>query len=124
MLETIRQDVQSVLDRDPAARNPLEVLLCYPGLHARIFHRLTNTLWHMGLKWLARFISHLARWRHGGHGGGEGRLAFEFAVELSKRHRVVLLYPGGVPDMLPEGAADTFCCTRVRKVAIKCSGTS
>ena len=38
------------------------------------------------------------------HGGGEGRLAFEFAVELSRRHRVVLLYPGGVPDKLPEGA--------------------
>jgi 1,2-diacylglycerol 3-alpha-glucosyltransferase len=38
------------------------------------------------------------------HGGGEGRLAFEFAVELSRRHRVVLVYPGGVPDKLPEGA--------------------
>ncbi len=38
------------------------------------------------------------------HGGGEGRLAFEFAVELSKRHHVALVYPGGVPDRLPEGA--------------------
>ncbi|MGE5758482.1 MAG: serine O-acetyltransferase, partial [Sideroxydans sp.] len=48
--------------RDPAARTTFEVLTCYPGLHARIFHRISNTLWHMGFKWLARFISHFARW--------------------------------------------------------------
>ncbi len=39
MFKTIREDVQSVLDRDPAARNVLEVLLCYPGLHAVWVHR-------------------------------------------------------------------------------------
>src|SRR5512142_1163386 len=62
MFKNIREDIASVFDRDPAARNTFEVLTCYPGLHARIFHRLSNTLWHMGLKWLARFTSHFARW--------------------------------------------------------------
>jgi len=62
MFNNIREDIASVFARDPAARTTFEVLTCYPGLHARIFHRLSNMLWHAGLKWLARFISHLARW--------------------------------------------------------------
>src|SRR5512135_3251772 len=62
MFKNIREDIASVFDRDPAARTTFEVLTCYPGLHARIFHRLANTLWHWKLKWLARFISHFARW--------------------------------------------------------------
>ena len=62
MLKNIREDVTSVFDRDPAARNAFEVLTCYPGVHARIFHRLANTLWHARLKWAARFVSHFARW--------------------------------------------------------------
>jgi len=65
MFKNIREDIGSVFDRDPAARTTFEVITCYPGLHARIFHRLSNTLWHMGLKWLARFISHFARWLTG-----------------------------------------------------------
>ncbi len=62
MFNNLREDIASVFDRDPAARTTFEVLTCYPGLHARIFHRLSNSLWHVGLKWLARFISHFARW--------------------------------------------------------------
>ncbi|OHC89516.1 MAG: serine O-acetyltransferase [Sideroxydans sp. RIFOXYB12_FULL_59_6] len=62
MFKNIREDIASVFARDPAARTTFEVLTCYPGLHARIFHRLSNTLWHAGFKWLARFVSHLARW--------------------------------------------------------------
>ncbi|MDD2701557.1 MAG: serine O-acetyltransferase [Sideroxydans sp.] len=62
MFKNIREDIASVFARDPAARTTFEVLTCYPGLHARIFHRLSNTLWHAGMKWLARFVSHLARW--------------------------------------------------------------
>ena len=61
MLETIRQDIQSVLDRDPAARNTLEVLLCYPGLHAVWAHRLSHRLWVGGFKLVARWTSQLAR---------------------------------------------------------------
>jgi serine O-acetyltransferase len=62
MFRNIREDIASVFDRDPAARNVFEVLTCYPGVHARIFHRISHTLWKMGLKWMARFLSHFARW--------------------------------------------------------------
>jgi len=45
MFERIREDIQSVFHRDPAARSSIEVLLNYPGLHAIIFHRLAHKLW-------------------------------------------------------------------------------
>jgi serine O-acetyltransferase len=61
MFKTIREDVQSVLDRDPAARNVFEVMLCYPGLHAVWTHRITHKLWKNGFKLLARWISQIAR---------------------------------------------------------------
>ena len=61
MLTTIHDDVQSVLDRDPAARNVVEVLLCYPGLHAIWAHRVAHFLWIHRLNLMARFTSHLAR---------------------------------------------------------------
>ena len=62
MFRNIREDIASVFDRDPAARNAFEVLTCYPGVHARLFHRVANKLWYAGLKWAARFVSHFARW--------------------------------------------------------------
>src|SRR3989338_10667930 len=62
MFNNIREDIASVFERDPAARSTFEVLTCYPGLHARVIHRMANTLWHANLKWLARFVSHIARW--------------------------------------------------------------
>jgi serine O-acetyltransferase len=61
MLNIIREDIQSVLDRDPAARNTLEVLFCYPGLHAIWAHRLSHWLWKHGLKLLARWLSQITR---------------------------------------------------------------
>jgi len=61
MLSAIRRDVRSVLERDPAARTPLEVLLCYPGLHAVWSHRVAHWLWRHGLKLLARALSQVAR---------------------------------------------------------------
>ena len=61
MFNIIREDIQSVLDRDPAARNPLEVLLCYPGLHAIWAHRISHRLWKNGLKLLARGLSQVMR---------------------------------------------------------------
>jgi len=61
MFKNIREDIASVFARDPAARSTFEVLTCYPGLHARIFHRLANTLWHANLKWMGRFVSHIGR---------------------------------------------------------------
>eukprot|EP00457_Paulinella_chromatophora_P008298 gb/GEZN01008329.1/.p1 GENE.gb/GEZN01008329.1/~~gb/GEZN01008329.1/.p1 ORF type:complete len:269 (+),score=36.42 gb/GEZN01008329.1/:117-923(+) len=60
-LSRIRSDVQCILDRDPAARSTLEVLICYPGLHALFLHRRANWLWHHGFKVLARFISQFSR---------------------------------------------------------------
>ncbi len=56
-----KEDIQSVFERDPAARNAFEVVTTYPGVHAVIFHRLSHGLWNLGLKWLARIISNLAR---------------------------------------------------------------
>eukprot|EP00808_Paulinella_micropora_P010320 g67118.t1 len=64
-LEHIREDVQCILDRDPAARTITEVLLCYPGLHALILHRRAHWLWNHGFKLLARIISQFSRWLTG-----------------------------------------------------------
>jgi serine O-acetyltransferase len=61
MFNIIHEDIQSVLDRDPAARNTLEVLFCYPGLHAIWAHRITHWLWQHGLKLLARWLSQITR---------------------------------------------------------------
>ncbi len=58
---TSREDVNCVFDRDPAARTTFEVMTCYPGLHARVVHRVSHVLWKSGFKWPARFLSHLAR---------------------------------------------------------------
>ena len=48
MLAAIRRDIRAVLERDPAARSALEVLLCYPGVHALCFHRLAHAIWRRG----------------------------------------------------------------------------
>lgn len=65
MFERVREDIRSVFHRDPAARNGLEVLLNYPGLHAVLFHRLAHRLWRRGWKQLARLISTFSRWLTG-----------------------------------------------------------
>lgn len=62
MFDQIREDINSVYDRDPAARHALEILTTYPGLHACLIHRLSHRLWRMGFKWLARLTAHFARW--------------------------------------------------------------
>lgn len=62
MFTQLREDISSIIERDPAARNAWEVLTCYPGLHAVVLHRIANKCWNIGLKWLGRFISQLARW--------------------------------------------------------------
>lgn len=58
---SIRDDIQAVLERDPAARNFLEVALCYPGLHAVWMHRLNHRLWELGFKALSRFLAYGVR---------------------------------------------------------------
>lgn len=62
MFNRLREEIRVVFDRDPAARSAWEVITCYPGFHALLMHRLSHRLWRMGLKWLARFTSHLGRW--------------------------------------------------------------
>src|SRR3984885_8458179 len=61
LLSNIREDVATVLDRDPAARSRLEVYLCYSGLHAVWFHRIDHWLWQHKFYLLARWLSQVAR---------------------------------------------------------------
>ncbi|CAG8866527.1 Serine acetyltransferase [Pseudomonas fluorescens] len=65
MFERLREDIQSVFHRDPAARNAFEVLTCYPGMHAIWLHRAARALWLRDLKWLARLVSNFGRWMTG-----------------------------------------------------------
>lgn len=65
LFNQLREDIAVVFDRDPAARSIFEVVTTYPGFHAMVIHRLTNRLWRMEWKWLARFISHIGRWLTG-----------------------------------------------------------
>ena len=61
MFAELRRDIQAVRERDPAARSTLEVLLCYPGVHALACHRFAHAIWRRGWKIPARFLSHIAR---------------------------------------------------------------
>ena len=65
MFKTLREDIQTVLARDPAARSTLEVIFCYPGLHALWFHRCAHSLWRHRLLFLARLLSHINRFLTG-----------------------------------------------------------
>jgi serine O-acetyltransferase len=61
MFERLREDIDAIMARDPAARSRTEVLLCYPGLHAVVVHRLSHRIWSSGAHVLARFVSHIGR---------------------------------------------------------------
>jgi len=65
MFSRIKEDIKSVFDRDPAARNTLEVLTNYPGMHAIWIHRLSHKLWKNNWNLLARLISTFSRWLTG-----------------------------------------------------------
>jgi serine O-acetyltransferase len=62
MFKSLFDQVDSIIIRDPAARNRLEVITCYPGLHAVWIHRASHGLWNIGFKWIARLLSMVARW--------------------------------------------------------------
>ena len=62
MFDSMRDYIQSVFRRDPAARSTLEVLTAYPGIHALAMHRISHRLWGWGFRWLARMLSQLMRW--------------------------------------------------------------
>ncbi len=61
MFNSLRENIACILERDPAARSKLEVLTCYPGLHAIMAHKLAHRLWQAQFYWLARMVSHLSR---------------------------------------------------------------
>ena len=61
MFKVLKEDIQTVFAKDPAARSVLEVILCYPGLHALWLHRLAHFLWQHRLRFLARFLAHINR---------------------------------------------------------------
>jgi serine O-acetyltransferase len=65
MFEQMRRDIRTVLERDPAARSSLEVVLCCPGVHAIWFHRVAHPVWRARWHTLARFISHVGRFMTG-----------------------------------------------------------
>lgn len=65
MLKQLKEDIQAVFDRDPAARNSLEVLTTYPGIHALILHRVAHKLWQKDYKGTARAISSVSRFATG-----------------------------------------------------------
>jgi serine O-acetyltransferase len=61
LLKNLREQIDATLARDPAARSRLEVVLCYPGFHALIYHRFAHWLWQSGWLIAGRFVSHIAR---------------------------------------------------------------
>jgi len=65
MFEHIKEDINVVFERDPAARTQWEIMTTYPGVHALIIHRVSHWIWQQRFYWLARFNSHIARWLTG-----------------------------------------------------------
>jgi len=65
MWQLIKEDISCVFERDPAARNVFDVLTCYSGVHAILFHRINHWMWRRGLRWPARFLGNIARWLTG-----------------------------------------------------------
>lgn len=65
MFKTLREDIDAAMARDPAARSRLEIVLCYPGFRALLFHRVSHALWVRNWRLLARFLSELGRFLSG-----------------------------------------------------------
>ncbi len=65
IVDRMKEDIEVVFERDPAARSVPEVIFCYPGLHAIWFHRISHFLWEKNMKFAARFLSHIARFLTG-----------------------------------------------------------
>jgi len=62
MWKRLEEDIRTIKDRDPAAKNYVEILLCYPGLHAIWLHRIAHFLYLQGWYTLGRLVSHFSRW--------------------------------------------------------------
>jgi serine O-acetyltransferase len=105
VFKTLKEDIQTVFAKDPAARSVIEVLLCYPGLHALWAHRLAHFLWRRKLRLLSRLISHINRFFTGIEIHPGARIGRRFFIdhgagvvigETSEIGDDVLLYQGVV----------------------------
>jgi serine O-acetyltransferase len=105
VFKTLKEDIQTVFAKDPAARSVIEVLLCYPGLHALWAHRLAHFLWRHRLRLLSRLISHINRFFTGIEIHPGARIGHRFFIdhgagvvigETSEIGDDVLLYQGVV----------------------------
>ncbi len=65
IFKTLREDIDSIIARDPAARSRMEVVVCYPGFQAILLHRLAHSAWNRGWRLLGRFLSQVGRWMTG-----------------------------------------------------------
>ena len=65
MFSHLREDLQCIRQRDPAARSTFSILTCYPGLHVLVIHRIANVFWRHKMTWLARWLSHWGRFLTG-----------------------------------------------------------
>ncbi len=65
MFKSIRDEIDAMMARDPAARSRIEIVVCYPGFQALLFHRLAHGLWRGGWRLLGRWVSQLGRWATG-----------------------------------------------------------
>ena len=65
MFGTIKEQIDTVFHEDPAAKSVIEILLCYPGVHAVLFHRLAHPLYKAGVPLVPRLISQISRWLTG-----------------------------------------------------------
>lgn len=61
IFKTLREEINTIFERDPAARSVIEIIFCYPGFHAILFYRIANFLWRKKFYFLGRFVSHLGR---------------------------------------------------------------
>jgi len=104
LFKDLREDIQTVFAKDPAARSMLEVLFCYPGLHALWIHRLAHLLWRHKLRFLARLLSHFNRFLTGIEIHPGARIGKRFFIdhgagvvigETAEIGDDVLLYQGG-----------------------------
>ncbi len=65
MIKRLKEEINCVFDRDPAAQSVLEVITSYPGFHALVIHRIAHYFWQHGFRLAGRFISHIGRWLTG-----------------------------------------------------------
>ena len=86
MFDRLREDIATVLEKDPAARSALEVALCCPGIHALIVHRLAHRAWGSGWLTLGRFISHIGRFLTGIEIHPAATIGRRVFIDHGKRH--------------------------------------